>query len=110
MLLLVNTDGRELSINDHIRWYIEKFESRKKAAVEPPPKAPYLILVCLAKSSALSMGESIRSTVRKAAKLAVYDEIMINVKNHQMPATILVETALQVQEHREKSVNGMQTS
>ena len=43
----------------------------KKEAVEPPLKAPYLILVCLAKSSALSMGESIRSTVRKAARLAV---------------------------------------
>lgn len=66
----------------------------KKAAVEPPFKAPYLILVCLARSSALSIGESIRSTVRKAAKLAVYEDIMIKVKNHHMPATIRVETAL----------------
>ena len=32
--------------------------------------------------------------VRKAAKLAVYDEIMISVKNHQMPATMRVEMAL----------------
>lgn len=31
--------------------------------------------------------------VKKAAKLAVYDEIMINVKNHQMPPTILVLVA-----------------
>lgn len=40
------------------------------------------------------MGESILSTVRNAAKLAVYDEIIIKVKNHHIPATILVETAL----------------
>lgn len=59
--------------------------TRKKAAVDPPRSAPYLILVCLAKSSADSMGESIRSTVRKAARLAVYEEIMIKVKNHHMP-------------------------
>lgn len=66
----------------------------KKAAVLPPFKAPYFILVCLARSSALSMGESMRSTVKKAAKLAVYEEIMISVKNHHMPATIRVERAL----------------
>lgn len=66
----------------------------KNAAVEPPFKAPYLILVCLARSSALSMGESIRSTVKKAAKLAVYEDIMIKVKNHHIPATIRVDTAL----------------
>lgn len=66
----------------------------KKDAVDPPPSAPYLILVCLARSSALSIGESILSTVRNAARLAVYEEIMIRVKNHHIPATILVETAL----------------
>lgn len=66
----------------------------KNAAVEPPFNAPYLILVCFARSSALSIGESIRSTVRNAARLAVYDEIMIKVKNHHIPATILVDTAL----------------
>lgn len=43
------------------------------------------------------MGESMRSTVRKAAKLAVYEEIMMSVKNHHMPATIRVETALEQQ-------------
>ena len=32
--------------------------------------------------------------VRKAAKLAVYDDIMMSVKNHQMPATMRVEMAL----------------
>lgn len=62
--------------------------------MDPPRNAPYLILVCLARSSALSMGESMRSTVRKAARLAVYEEIMIRVKNHHIPATIRVETAL----------------
>lgn len=81
-------------MKDHILWYVEKFESRKNEAVEPPPNAPYLIFVCLAKSSALSIGESIRSTVKNAAKLAVYDEIIMRVKNHHMPATIRVDTAL----------------
>ena len=32
--------------------------------------------------------------VRKAAKLAVYDEIIMRVKNHHIPATIRVDTAL----------------
>lgn len=66
----------------------------KKAAVLPPRSAPYFIFVCFAKSSALSIGESIRSTVRKAAKLAVYDDIMMSVKNHHIPATIRVLMAL----------------
>lgn len=67
----------------------------KNPAVEPPLSAPYFIFVCFARSSALSIGESILSTVRNAAKLAVYDEIMMSVKNHHIPATILVDTALQ---------------
>ena len=65
--------------------------------MDPEPTDPYLILVCLAKSSADEIGESIRSTVRKAAKLAVYEEIMIKVKNHHAQATVLVDTALSVQ-------------
>ena len=40
------------------------------------------------------MGESILSIVRNAAKLAVYEEIMINVKNHQKLATVLDDIAL----------------
>lgn len=40
------------------------------------------------------MGLSMRSTVRKAARLAVYEEIMMRVKNHHMPATMRVDTAL----------------
>ena len=43
----------------------------KKAAVEPDSTQPYLMFVCLARSSADSIGDSIRSTVRKAARLAV---------------------------------------
>lgn len=39
------------------------------------------------------MGVIIRSTVRKAARLAVYEEIMINVKNHHTLPTILVDVA-----------------
>ena len=66
----------------------------KKAPVDPDSTQPYLILVCLAKSSAELIGVSILAAVRKAAKFAVYDEIIIRVKNHHIPATILVEMAL----------------
>ena len=62
--------------------------------MDPEPTDPYLILVCLARSSADEMGESMRSTVRKAAKLAVYDEIMMSEKNHQRPAIVRVDVAL----------------
>ena len=68
--------------------------TRKKEKVDPDPTLPYLIFVCLAKSSDDLMGESMRPTVRKAAKLAVYEEIMIKVKDHQIPATIRVDVAL----------------
>ena len=37
---------------------------------------------------------SILAAVKKAAKFAVYEEIMIRVKNHHIPATIRVEMAL----------------
>ena len=37
--------------------------------------------------------------VRKAAKLAVYEDINIRVKNHQTPAIILVELALGANSH-----------
>ena len=40
------------------------------------------------------MGDSIRVTVRNAAKFAVYEEIIIKVKNHHIPATILVDIDL----------------
>ena len=68
--------------------------TRKKAEVDPPWTEPYLILCCLAKSSADSIGDSILSTVKKAAKLAVYEEIIIRVKNHQSAAIMRVEKAL----------------
>ena len=43
----------------------------KKALVDPDSRQPYFILVCLERSSADSMGDSILSTVRNAARLAV---------------------------------------
>jgi len=43
----------------------------------------------MAKSSGVLMGATIRSTVRKAAKLAVYEDINMIVKNHQTAAAIL---------------------
>ena len=55
---------------------------------------PNLILVCLTRSSALLIGDSILSIVRNAARLAVYDEIDRSVNSHQRAATICVETVL----------------
>ena len=43
----------------------------KNDIVDPPQTVPYFMVVCLARSSAFSMGEDILSTVRKAARLAV---------------------------------------
>lgn len=65
----------------------------KNVIVEPPSKVPYEISVCSDKSAAFSMGVIILSTVRKAAKFAVYEEMMMSVKNHQIPPTIRVEVA-----------------
>jgi len=42
----------------------------------------------LTRSSADSIGVSMRSMVRNAARLAVYDEMMMSVKNHQALPTI----------------------
>ena len=36
------------------------------------------------------------SVAKKAARFAVYDETIIRTKNHHIPVTILVETALRV--------------
>ena len=52
--------------------------------------------VCLAKSSTLEMAGAIRDRVSEAARLAVYEEIMIRVKNHQMLARVRVDRALQM--------------
>jgi hypothetical protein len=70
------------------------FITLKKPKVLPPITAPYLILFCLAKSSALLIGLLERVVVKKAAKLAVYEANMIKAKNHHIPATILEEIAL----------------
>jgi len=60
----------------------------KKSFDDPESIVPYLMSVCLARSSADSMGDCIRSAVKNAAKLAVYEEMRINVKNHQTLPTI----------------------
>lgn len=54
---------------------------------EEPFSGAYCILYCLDKSSKDSTGVSKRETVRNAAKLAVYDAIIINPNNHQVAAT-----------------------
>lgn len=61
--------------------------------VLPDSSVPYRISVCAAKSSAFSIGLIIRSTVKNAAKFAVYDEMIMSVKNHHIEPTILVDVA-----------------
>ena len=68
--------------------------SLQKDIVDPVLMEPYLMLDC-ARSCTDEMGESMRSMVRKAARLAVYELIMMRVKNHHIPATIRVDIALQ---------------
>lgn len=46
------------------------------------------------------MGDTILSTVRKAARLAVYEEMMIKVKNHQTPPTMRPDRDLQAKGER----------
>lgn len=77
----------------------EQVLTLKNSLVDPESKVPYAISVCLARSSALSMGETILSTVRKAARLAVYDEMMIRVKNHHTPPTIRPDRDLHTHTH-----------
>ena len=74
-------------------------ESRKKVMVEPGSSVPYVILDWEARSSTDSIGVIMRSTVRKAAKLAVYDEMSIRVKNHQIAPMIRVDVALGFRSH-----------
>lgn len=66
----------------------------KNSQVEPWYKVPYCTSVCEARSSGEFMGATILSTVRKAAKFAVYEEISISVKNHQTLPTILPDIDL----------------
>jgi len=40
------------------------------------------------------MGVNMRSTVRNAARFAVYDEMIMRVKNHQAEPTIRPDTDL----------------
>ena len=56
--------------------------------MEPASSVPYWISDWRVRSSAEEIGTYMRSMVRKAAKLAVYVETMINVKNHQALPTI----------------------
>lgn len=66
----------------------------KKARVDPDSTQPYCISDWRARSSALSIGLFMRSAVKNAAKLAVYEEIMMRVKNHHKAATVRVDVAL----------------
>ena len=59
------TDRILLAINK------KKSFTLKNCSVEPPFSVPYLISVCLLRSSAFSIGVFKRETVRKAARFAV---------------------------------------
>lgn len=60
---------------------------------------PYGTSVCAANSSTfLKVVESV-VMVRNAAKLAVYDDIMINVNSHHAIAMILVDGPLGIMSH-----------
>ncbi|TNN62365.1 hypothetical protein EYF80_027376 [Liparis tanakae] len=62
---------RKISYKEYPVNTLADLATLKKVMVAPSSTTPYRILVCLARSSAESMGDSILSTVRKAAKLAV---------------------------------------
>lgn len=68
-----------MEVNEH-----DTFQSNtsKNSRVDPDRTVPYLISVWVARSSADAIGVTRRSMVRKAARLAVYVEIMIRTKNH----------------------------
>merc|ERR1719219_1386009 len=81
-------------MKSHIFLYVSILDVLKKFIVEPPSSTPYLIVVWVAKSSADSMGFSKVSTVKKAAKLAVYEEIIISAKKNHIPAKSLVDNEI----------------
>lgn len=56
--------------------------------VELPSNVPNWMERCAASSSMELIGVVIRSIVNNAAKLAVYEDTNMNVKNHQTALTI----------------------
>ena len=67
------------------------FLTSKKPRVLPDRWVPYLITAWFARSCTDSIGAFILSNVRKAARLAVYDDMIMSVKNHHTHVTSLVE-------------------
>lgn len=80
--------------------YVGRSDSLKKLNVAPPFFAPNLTghssseFPQFFKSSTLLIFSYGVSIVRNAAKLAVYDDTMIKVKNHHIDAVIRVAGAL----------------
>ena len=79
-----------LSIYSPILLYSGSADVWKNFAVEPPFTTPYLITSCASRSCALLIGFSNVSTVKKAAKLAVYDAMTIMANKNQTLAKILL--------------------
>lgn len=67
--------------------------------MEPCSRVPYCTSVCMARSSGELIGVTIRSTVRKAARLAVYEEMSIRVKKNHEAAAIRPDTDLGDRSH-----------
>jgi len=74
---------------------LESMGTLKNSSVVPEPTAPYLMCVLRESSSTSLKGRLLFSTVRKAARLAVYDETTMSVKNHQAELSALPLADLQ---------------
>lgn len=70
----------------------------KKSNVDPDPWMPYFILSCLTRSSTEFIFVLSFSNVRNAARFAVYDDMVIRVKNHQALAKTRPESDLKKKE------------
>ena len=76
-------------MNSQSTLYVLWLDFSKNFIVDPPASTPYLISVCCAKSSADLMGLSRVSTVKNAAKFAVYEAIINIANRYQTPANNL---------------------
>ena len=72
----------------HVKWDNSRNSTQKmRTIVLDPFSGEYWILYCLERSSSDSTGVSRRETVRNAAKLAVYEAIMMKPNSHHVAAT-----------------------
>ncbi|CAG2162468.1 unnamed protein product [Oppiella nova] len=82
------------SLSSTLSYHTLFINTLKNRCVAAFSTQPYLIVVWAANDLALSKGKGASSTVRKAAKLAVYEDTMISVKKAQTPPITRVDSAL----------------